>query len=1388
MSAGIDSLTEHAQSSNEQAASAQPPTTASVPSTRSGPRKSNRSSGSSSVDFGYAMISTRWQPFTSRRSSSFDHGYGRAIKQIPSSIPTLPRTKVSRRDIGLDAAPTPAVPGGPVGREQSPSRHSTTVRPNHASSETPSVGRSHPFVPREAVTSAGSDGRGVYRGSVKGGTGVNSKRSSQHVPSVRGYMTSRAGSPTRAAPEQLVAMPSSNSRTSKERHGFFRRVFGSKEKTIATNEHRSSDAPSTRDGSHHESRSGRSSSGRVQRQVPGEDPDTHTAQAPPPVLTKKPSSFFRRRKKSVSEQTVTPALPPHLQTPVRLNTMTAMADGPAQGSPVSSLHEAMDSFLSMPDKPRRPSESRTDRRKVHNERNPVPIDTGVYRSYMNTTPSSNTSLIHDQNVVQDHVPSKLGDNAPVRADTLQLPGRSFLHDNSSTEGRTNDPDSEAGAASINTDDGDQSVSVKMENRPPTGSKSRPSTSKSPAPRKVQPLRERDLNTLEHQAQSKTGDDTTPRKLDFSNDSHDETMPKAFMLTTSKTIKGTNATSMLPASSKDAPISPISDYQSATSEVSQVGADDHPEVLPVAEPPRISKALEKENSDSVTAQERQLAKGIFDGDESVVVKSKAAAWLGEASDDRVRLRKVYMECFDFQDLSILAAFRDVCARLVLKGETQQVDRILDAFSCRWCQCNPEHGFKATGESKPVRDPAQANNLIDVVHTICYSILLLNTDLHMADIDSKMTRAQFIRNTMPTVRRVALDAAPEGFDSKRASTLPVSQHNTEPATTLVKSPTFPRETVDAKKSFEAQRPTYQLSQRPSDHSGQSYFANLLSGNAEEEGATDSCGTLVKAPFTGKLSTWESEVEIILKDFYTSIRQERLPLHGNKPNRPSPQQTQSSSSLSACTGNMLRRTPSMLSKAGSENIIYRGRPAEQRLGTGRWTSKSRPRPRLYPSSMVGSSRTSLEEQSSSVWSPAVSSIWSKYSFNKTRTSMSTESLASGFPDAEFQQSIGFANALSQAIIREEAAGGDSVDEPIRAVPLLEDESLELAGAPWAKEGILKHKHHLESLGKKSKNGKWAEAFAVIEKGSMRLFSFSMNAKSLRQKAKYQKSTPGAVVGGGNWMDNAEALGNFSLRQTIASALPPPGFSRTRPHVWALSLPTGAVHLFHAGTPEIVKEFVTTANYWAARLSKEPLVGGVSNVEYGWSDAVINTALTTPSGGAAAPQPVIVPGHHHRPSLQSSIRSSLDQGQSSTKPRLPGDKVPIHEWAPPTQSLMASALLEIDQFSALSSYVAKLEIELEKHNELRAPMTLAFSPRHVNAGKAMGNWQRKSDFLLKEIVKYRTYVEVLEAARVRKGEIEGEKEKKMKKKNKKGREEGEAGELDAWKNSEVHHPQSLA
>lgn len=585
-------------------------------------------------------------------------------------------------------------------------------------------------------------------------------------------------------------------------------------------------------------------------------------------------------------------------------------------------------------------------------------------------------------------------------------------------------------------------------------------------------------------------------------------------------------------------------------------------------------------------------------------------------------------------------------------------------------------------------------------------------------------------MPTIHRVATDAAPDAFETVRGGH---SSKNQQPQTAestpiSAKSPALTYlEPGRGRGSLENDIPNKRLS-RALEKPGRVDSSGRRTPVDSDPSLSES-GPLVTAPFNGTIRAWEVQVEIVLKEFYNSIQKQRLPLFGAPAEGEDQPQTQSNNLLSL-TGNMLRRTPSTLSKSGSD-VYPRGRTSDNRFSSARFSSKPRSRAKLYPSSNVGSSRTSLDDQSS-LWSPAASSTWSRYSLGKTLTSVSVDSFGSEHPRGDYQQSVGFANALSQAIIREDPAHSSPAEDSPTNTPLLEDESLQLAGAPWAKEGSLKHKHHLDSVDKRAKDRNWNECFAVIQQGWMRLFSFSASSRQKKQRQN------GGVVGGGNWMENAEEIWNFLLRQTIASALPPPGYSKSRPHVWALSLPTGAVHLFQVGTPEIVKEFVSSANYWSARLSKEPLFGGISNIEYGWGDSIINGALITSDLSTPSPAPGA------RPSLQSSIRSSLDQ--QGARPKLPADRVHITDWTPPQQSMMASNLPEAEQLNALQIYVKNVEDDLKKHNELRSAMALAFSPRHPNSAKALANWERKSAYLLREIVKFRTYIDCLKSAQTQK------------------------------------------
>ncbi|KAI5287068.1 hypothetical protein KEM52_001771 [Ascosphaera acerosa] len=484
----------------------------------------------------------------------------------------------------------------------------------------------------------------------------------------------------------------------------------------------------------------------------------------------------------------------------------------------------------------------------------------------------------------------------------------------------------------------------------------------------------------------------------------------------------------------------------------------------------------------------------------------------------------------------------------------------------------------------------------------------------------------------------------------------------------------------------------------------------------------------------------------------------------------------------------------------------------GTSSGNGKSaRSRPRLFPPVSMNNNRASLDDHhntSHGHWSPAYASAMrnSKYSLGRMNlSSPSLESLDSGYPmsalSAEYQPAVGFASALSHVMARGDGAShaGESETHDATTASMfegadaqLDDDTLELSGAPWMKEGNVKYKCEVDDSGKKPKDRHWTECFAVVQRGWLRLFSFETNntfASRLRNRADKHRGHDAAselgpvVVGGGNWLVSAEEVQAIRLRQTIASAYPTSGYSRSKPHVWALSLSSGVRHLFQVGTEDIVKEFVFTANYWAARLSKEPLGGGISNIEYGWGDRVLQPSqpsqqqeqeqagpLRANSAGAGTSVTVTKPPRTStggRPSFHSAVRGSFDGSLSmaiasskdssrhpatttSTAPAAagthtaaPGDRVDIADWAAPQQSMFASALSEADQLCALEKYLTRLEDDMRRHIEVRLPMARAFTPRTSKSDRAMSNWDRKERYLASELRKTDVYIRTLTNAR---------------------------------------------
>ncbi|KAJ8117309.1 hypothetical protein ONZ43_g4240 [Nemania bipapillata] len=1173
--------------------------------------KTSKSSSINSFEIGgggyaQALPSQRWGHAVGGRSSSFDYG------QRPSLSSPGPWKTESPNTFLVDdyeAAPNPTIPGGP---RRPPAPSSSAVNPPAPLSEY------EPKTPERARDTRSRSGTNKTTQSKYATT----RETAPPLPSLDidsapaphvGYGKSKE--PPQAAPVSAPPV--------KEKQGFFSRLFGSSRSSpSSTVEPSATPTPSTGTESF---QSNMNKVNTVAYQKPLSAPPTRDSEASrqmPHVIQKK-SSFFRRRKKSIAEPPVPPLPIPH-QIDI---TKTTDASIPLpEPSPVSSLRQVMTPYL-RGSNPATPQDLLTPRRDT--TAHTFEIDTRVeynrktrgFSPEYDPSPSATIRTVKSTSALKSQEsrwrsqlesPMRNPPDIPTKT-TNDSESTTFLHD-SSDEGEKG-----------------QATGRKQRQRAQTGKLPAVGTAKSrvtPASLEQKPTTEPDLPrpkskpSLSLLLQRNTGDgDQTPTSLEVPAGS----------------IKKSSSRPTLSRSASSVPSVTVDSSQASPQIPS--GPLDEPEVT-VGEP---------------TEDDRQKAQGIFDGDEDFIQKEKAAAWMGEEGPVRQRTLRAYMDLYDFENQSVLAALRQICSRLVFRAETQQVDRILVAFSKRWCDCNPNHGFKTN----------------DVIHTMCYSIMLLNTDLHLADIEQKMTRNQFVKNTMSTITHALADSAPRVLN--RSSILPSKNALLSP--TESEAPTLNEPEQD--------KPSWRASFNPLPRSESS-----LGFHADSGASMDACGPLVKAPFDGPIRVWEGQVEIVLKDIYASIRDEKLPLFGAET---SYQQPQPQGGLAVIS--RLKRTPSVLSKAPSESqASVRGRIHESSRNPGnRWSSKN--------------------------------------------------SFGSGYPNGDYQQSIGFADALSHAIMRDDYPVGNSsqsiMSDGFQGTQLLEDESLELLGPPWIKEGIVIHKHHLDGVDKKAKDRNWNEVFAVVQKGTMSLFSFS--TKSMRQKARTGRS--------------------FSLRQTLASALPPPGYSRNRPHVWALSLPSGAVHLFQVGTPEISKEFVLTVNYWSARLSTHPLIGGISNIEYGWSDAVINNALIGAIEEPSVPQR---PGsaaagrtstHSRQGSRQSSLRSSFDVG-GNIRTKLPGDRIHIAEWSPPSQSLRPSQCSESEQLETLLEYVKSVEDELQQHNQLRSPMLLAFTPRGNNANKAMHNWERKSSYLLREIVKFRTYVDSLQHATERRNEIYSERE----------------------------------
>ncbi|KAE8706485.1 ARF guanine-nucleotide exchange factor GNL2 [Hibiscus syriacus] len=110
------------------------------------------------------------------------------------------------------------------------------------------------------------------------------------------------------------------------------------------------------------------------------------------------------------------------------------------------------------------------------------------------------------------------------------------------------------------------------------------------------------------------------------------------------------------------------------------------------------------------------------------KSVIGDYLGDPDEFNLQVLKEFTLTFEFNCMILDSAFRTYLETFRSHGESQKIQRILEAFSERFFDQQSSEIFVAK----------------DSVFILCYSLIMLNTDQHNPQVKKKMTEEEFIRN--------------------------------------------------------------------------------------------------------------------------------------------------------------------------------------------------------------------------------------------------------------------------------------------------------------------------------------------------------------------------------------------------------------------------------------------------------------------------------------------------------------------------------------------------------------------------------------------------------------------------------------------------------------------
>ncbi|XP_048856634.1 cytohesin-2-like [Brienomyrus brachyistius] len=107
------------------------------------------------------------------------------------------------------------------------------------------------------------------------------------------------------------------------------------------------------------------------------------------------------------------------------------------------------------------------------------------------------------------------------------------------------------------------------------------------------------------------------------------------------------------------------------------------------------------------------------------KTAIGDYLGERDDFNIQVLQTFLGLHEFSGFNLVQALRQFLWSFRLPGEAQKIDRMMEAFAQRYCQCNPG-----------------VFQNIDTCYVLSFSIIMLNTSLHNPNVRDKPSVDRFI----------------------------------------------------------------------------------------------------------------------------------------------------------------------------------------------------------------------------------------------------------------------------------------------------------------------------------------------------------------------------------------------------------------------------------------------------------------------------------------------------------------------------------------------------------------------------------------------------------------------------------------------------------------------